>query len=68
MLEVTTHRFADRHAAGRELAAHLSGLAAEDPIVLGLARGGVPVAYEVARARGAAGRPRGAQDRCARQS
>ena len=53
MLKLTTHRFADRHAAGRELAARLSGLAAEDPVVFGLARGGVPVAYEVARALGA---------------
>ncbi len=53
MLEVTTHRFADRHAAGRELAGRLSGLAAEDPVVFGLARGGVPVAAEVARALGA---------------
>jgi len=53
MLELTTHRFADRHAAGRELAARLSGLAAEEPVVVGLARGGVPVAYEVARALGA---------------
>ena len=51
MLETTvTGRFADRHAAGRELAKRLSSLATEDPIVLGLARGGVPVAYEVAQA------------------
>ena len=50
MLETVTGRFADRHAAGRELAKRLSSLATEDPIVLGLARGGVPVAYEVAQA------------------
>ena len=47
------HPFADRHAAGRELARRLAGLAADDPLVLGLARGGVPVAYEVAQALGA---------------
>ncbi len=50
MLEVPTRKFADRRAAGRELAARLSAFATEDPIVLGLARGGVPVAYEVAQA------------------
>ena len=54
MLETITRRFTDRHAAGRELAERLRPLAAESPVVLGLARGGVPVAYEVARALGAA--------------
>ncbi|MHB1569786.1 MAG: phosphoribosyltransferase, partial [Solirubrobacteraceae bacterium] len=49
MLETTTRRFADRHAAGRELGERLSRLSFEDPVVLGLARGGVPVAYEVAK-------------------
>ena len=49
MLETIT-RFADRHAAGRELAGHLHRFASQDPVVLGLARGGVPIAYEVARA------------------
>ena len=53
MLETVTRRFADRHAAGRELAERLRSLAIEEPIVLGLARGGVPVAYEVAQALGA---------------
>jgi putative phosphoribosyl transferase len=53
MLETITRRFADRHAAGRELAERLSSLVTENPIVLGLARGGVPVAYEVAQALGA---------------
>ena len=50
MLDTITQRFADRHAAGRELAERLGSLAAGDPVVLGLARGGVPVAYEVAQA------------------
>jgi putative phosphoribosyl transferase len=50
MREAITHRFTDRHAAGQELATRLRPLAAEDPIVLGLARGGMPVAYEVAKA------------------
>ena len=48
MLDTITRRFADRHAAGRELAERLGSLA--EPIVLGLARGGVPAAYEVAQA------------------
>ena len=42
--------FADRRAAGRELATHLGAIASEHPVVLGLARGGVPVAWEVAHA------------------
>lgn len=48
MLEAITRRFADRHAAGRELGERLSSLTLQDPVVLGLARGGVPVAYEIA--------------------
>ncbi len=43
-------RFADRHDAGRRLAALLKRFVDEDPVVLGIARGGVPVAAEVARA------------------
>jgi putative phosphoribosyl transferase len=44
-------RFRDRGEAGRELAERLQHYAGrDDAIVLGLARGGVPVAYEVARA------------------
>ena len=53
MLEPATRKFDDRRAAGRRLAERLTGLAAEQPVVLGLARGGVPVAYEVAQALGA---------------
>jgi putative phosphoribosyl transferase len=42
--------FTDRPEAGRMLAEHLGGLRGEDPVVLALPRGGVPVAYPVARA------------------
>lgn len=43
--------FADRRAPGLELAKQLSThRGRDDVVVLGLPRGGVPVAYEVARA------------------
>jgi putative phosphoribosyl transferase len=43
-------RFADRRDAGRRLAALLGNLRHENPVVVGIPRGGVPVAAEVARA------------------
>jgi len=49
-----TPRFRDRREAGRRLAEKLTAYAGRpDVIVLALPRGGVPVAYEVARALGA---------------
>jgi putative phosphoribosyl transferase len=45
--------FADRVDAGRQLAVELRHLRGEPVVVLGLPRGGVPVAYEVATALGA---------------
>ncbi len=46
-------RFRDRQDAGRQLARLLERYRDEAPFVLGLPRGGVPVAFEVARALGA---------------
>lgn len=42
--------FANRSEAGKLLAARLKHLEADAPLVLALPRGGVPVAYEIARA------------------
>lgn len=43
--------YKDRIDAGRNLGAHLAAMTlGDDPVVLGLPRGGVPVAYEVADA------------------
>ena len=54
--EAPPRRFRDRREAGRVLAEKLRAYANGHPgvLVLGLPRGGVPVAYEVARALGAA--------------
>ena len=40
----------DREDAGRRLAEKLVGYRDEDPIILALPRGGVPVGYEISRA------------------
>jgi putative phosphoribosyl transferase len=52
-LGIRPRMFADRRAAGRELAKALIHHAGTNAIVLGLPRGGVPVADEVARVLGA---------------
>jgi len=46
-------KFADRYAAGRQLAATLAHLEDRAPVVLALPRGGVAVGFEIAQALGA---------------
>jgi len=52
-LETSSAPFKDRHEAGERLAVALEMFRVTNPIVLGLPRGGVPVASEVALALGA---------------
>lgn len=47
------HAYADRADAGRRLGAIVKGWGEREPVVLGIPRGGVPVAAEVAKALGA---------------
>src|SRR5271166_6863169 len=53
MSEWLAMAFSDRSDAGRQLGEELAALRGQDVVVLGLPRGGVPVAFEVARALGA---------------
>ncbi|QLC26479.1 hypothetical protein HFP57_16535 [Parasphingopyxis algicola] len=42
-------QFSDRRDAGRHLALRLIGMRVKNPVVIGLFRGGIPVAYEVSQ-------------------
>lgn len=53
MLEGWSPPFADRTEAGRALARRLVGRVSSSAVVLALPRGGVPVAFEIAKALGA---------------
>src|SRR5918994_3362386 len=46
----SSHVFADRSEAGRQLAQRLARFKSEQPLVLALPRGGLPVGFEVALA------------------
>jgi putative phosphoribosyl transferase len=50
MFTSARQHYADRADAGRQLASQLARLRPEHPLVLALPRGGVPVAFEVAKA------------------
>jgi putative phosphoribosyl transferase len=50
---IMSHSFANRTEAGRLLAARLIHLKSSRPLILALPRGGVPVAFEIAKAFGA---------------
>jgi putative phosphoribosyl transferase len=52
-MSTATKPFADRRAAGRQLARALVEFDRANPVVLALPRGGVPVAFGVAKALGA---------------
>jgi putative phosphoribosyl transferase len=53
LITIGNPQFRDRRDAGRRLGALLGRYAAERPVVLGIPRGGVPVAAEIARVLGA---------------
>jgi putative phosphoribosyl transferase len=50
MSDPDRRRYRDRSAAGRALGAQVAWVSPREPVVLGMVRGGVPVAFEVAAA------------------